>query len=209
MEFLFVLATIYGGMGLLATIVSSILIGALVLSVLFEKIEVISSLTLAILVAAWFYEPTNGLLLQAVANWDTVLVYFAAWFAIGGVWSVFKLWRYSSHLRSIFEAYQAEKLKGLDPSKLDREEKHSLAREIESYMRCHTKYGEGYPTQLSRIKGTITGWILYWPLNAIFYVVDEPIKRALVYVYERLGKVYTRIIDSHTASYRKQMESLN
>lgn len=208
MELLFSLEAIVSGMGMFAIIFGGILVGGLVLSILFEKFELIALLTGALLVAMFFYDPTYALLAQAAYNWDSLLVYIIGWFVVGGAWSVFKLWRYSASLSTAFESFQSEKLKGLDVTKMCPRAKSELVQEISNYMRCHTKYGEIYPTRLSNIKGVITGWIMYWPISAVLYVVDEPIKRVLIYVYERLGKVYSRIIDRHTESYRKQMSEL-
>ena len=41
----------------------------------------------------------------------------------------------------------------------------------------------------------ITGWITYWPWSALWTIIDEPVRKSVKYVWDRLASTYQRMSD--------------
>ncbi len=209
MEFLAAVGIIYAGMGVFTTLVACALLGGLCIAMAFEKIEAIATLSVVAVIALLVYGPTRDLLWAGAANWDTVLGYLAAYLLFGGLWSIFKFWRYMAYLKRRFDAYLEKKGKTVkDISTMSGSDRREFMSQLESHMTHGTKYGEVYPTRPSCIKGTITTWITYWPVSMLTYLFEEPIKRAVDFMYNTFTGIYTRISKIYSADF-EQLKSGN
>lgn len=51
-------------------------------------------------------------------------------------------------------------------------------------------------TNVTAYRSTLLVWITYWPLSAVWTVLNDPLRRLVTSIYDELQKVYARIADS-------------
>lgn len=45
-------------------------------------------------------------------------------------------------------------------------------------------------------KGKIIAWMTYWPMSALWTIINDPVRRMYDKIYRKLGKVYQKISDN-------------
>lgn len=108
--------------------------------------------------------------------WQTV-VYSAGYLLLGAGWSVVKWW-----------SYVGEKIRNLRANH-DRGFAHEP---WASFVARHE-----FTIDAGNYKSEISLWILFWPVNALWTIFDDPIRRIVRRIYVELQGVYKRITDYH------------
>jgi hypothetical protein len=122
----------------------------------------------------------NGLGLPALFRWVIehpvlTVTYVLIYIAIGAAWSVVKWWfAETNRLREFKENFARDY--GINPEKYAEQ----LAR------------AKSNPV---RYKSDITFWISFWPLSAVYTLLNDPVRRAARRIYAELQGVYQRITD--------------
>ena len=121
-------------------------------------------------------------------NWLLLAVMVVAYIGVGGGWSVVK-WYF--HCLALRDNYREEKSEFLTSNNISGD---TIPEELkESWKR---RIGYGYKTpQVRENKATILMWMTYWPFSAFWTLLNDPIKRAFKWVYNRLGGMLQGISD--------------
>lgn len=147
----------------------------------------------------------------------TAAVGLAAYFLAGAAWSVWKFYVYFKTKRDKYEELKrdfldAKKIKGSAiPTEMLREWYRWLhSRAHDSGLReCLDFSGGGYDADTGtgdlrcrftrpRVrdnKKRILTWMLYWPWSLLWYAVNDPVRKAFEFLFNRLKAVYQWVLD--------------
>jgi hypothetical protein len=100
-------------------------------------------------------------------NPTTVLLRCLAYIGIGVTWSIAKWYFYVLDLRDKYMTRSPEYRRDLYKSSTD--------------MQCN--------------KTRIINWMMYWPISAIWTLINQPFRRLFLYLYGRFEKVFVSITD--------------
>lgn len=136
--------------------------------------------------------------------WDTIrqdpwsiLVYLVGYVGVGVLWSFPKWWFY---VRKVRDAYLADMLKykvgnGLDPAqKLTPDQARDFTGRY-TYRPENRTWSQVLPIQVSQNKTKVLTWMVYWPTSMVWTIIDQPIKRAFLFMFEQVKGVYQAIGD--------------
>lgn len=103
-----------------------------------------------------------------------IALYVAGYFLSGAVWSVIKWWFHeTARVRDAKAEYA----------------KYHVGKKTWS------EFAEAYKKQAPRYHDDIKWWITLWPLNFLWTLLDDPIRRIARRIYEELRGVYDRITE--------------
>lgn len=161
-----------------------------------------SFLTIATIVffVAWYmFGDFGNVLTYIVQNPFSILFAIGVYLAAGAVWGVTKWWFFvngmareiQSAKRKFFEVqhnlpYTAD---AVIPEALKAQWKRFLDHEVKINLKS-------LPPKVSENKSRITTWMIYWPVSAIWTLVNDPVVRAFHAIYERLGGLMQNISNS-------------
>lgn len=117
----------------------------------------------------------------------TSVLWLAAYVAVGVVWSVVK-WRFllskilhlAQSLREKYDADEAQKWK-TETSFIE----HRLA--YDHSIHCTV------PPKAATFKTSIYCWLFYWPLSFIGTMIDNPLRNAMTWIYNRVTTSFDRM----------------
>lgn len=52
------------------------------------------------------------------------------------------------------------------------------------------------PLQVGEHKGRITAWMMFWPMSAVWTVINDPIRRSFAWAYNQVSGTFQRISDN-------------
>ena len=136
----------------------------------------------------------GGINLPALLIFNPVVMIFAlpAYIAAGLVWSLCK-WKFyiMGQRRKIEEVInEANEYYGARP-----EEKVNRSRFIHAGL---TKAGMDFPITAPKPgqhKTRIVSWMIWWPLSLVWTMLDDPLRRAFMALYERFSGLFQKISD--------------
>ena len=149
-----------------------------------------------LVLALWFLANINVFLL-AVLNPMVTLAVVAGYLALGSLWSVI---RWYIHVTNEVDRYQNTVLPRITADfatwvkNNDMDKRWSEADRKAEFA----KYAKGQfklPNP-AKSKDLILLWMIYWPMSAIWTLVNEPVVRFFKYVYSKLTNTYQRIVRS-------------
>jgi hypothetical protein len=132
---------------------------------------------LAVVAAFWaaiFFVTHLGIVTWTLAHpWRAVL-YVAGYFLIGAAWSIAKWW--FAETNRVRRAREIFNLGG-------------------TRAKSWAEYAEQQKTKVSYHKDDILLWITFWPLNGVWTLLNDPVRRAARRIYDELQGIYQRITD--------------
>ena len=116
-------------------------------------------------------------------NFDTFIAFAIAYFFVGTGWAVAKWWFYISKLARIVTRVKEDfyKRRNFEPTAtLTSEQYYQFMRDV----RDATKYRvTNIPPKVSEHKALITSWMTYWPISALWTLINDPIVRLFDSIY--------------------------
>jgi len=119
----------------------------------------------------------------AVHHPGKLSLYVLGYFVIGFVWSFVKWWLYVSTIADKCR----EKRKEFLESNKGQDDKDKWSRQV--YMNSLNK------PNLARSKKKISLWVMYWPVSAIWSLLDDFIKKMIRHLITKFQKIYQYISD--------------
>lgn len=173
--------------------VAVLFIGVCVSSERFGKATLCVLGTLLVLALFGNFNALNWLRDNPIRN---TLIGFAAYFAIGAVWSVAKWWFFVRRKR---EEYDEMKRRFLDAHKVSGD---AVPNHLKSSWREHLDRSTGFgrrspfPPRARDFKSKIIAWMTYWPWSMILTLVDDPIRKLFNAIFEAIQGAYQGISDN-------------
>src|SRR3989338_689617 len=142
-------------------------------------------------------------------NIGLLALYVLGYGIIGGVYSVFKWYRYSLITRERIKEVEKEFLvsKGIPGDVMSDE----LKLEWAEYFKSHNGYAFGGKSIENAIpqwhthKALLLQWVTYWPWSLVWTVINDPIRRFVRFIVRQLQQVYQHITDVVYADVRKNI----
>lgn len=110
-----------------------------------------------------------------IHNPSSIFYLGAFYLVLGTAWSFFKWYLHCRDERKRFDEWIEEEKKGTQ------------------------RYGPGSRPEkplASVNKARITGWMTFWPWSLVWFIINDPVRRAFNAIYDRLQGIYQRISDS-------------
>lgn len=125
----------------------------------------------------------------------------AGYVLVGVLWSFPKWWFYVHSIKDAYvKSLAAYKKTNRIPEnqKLDSQQIHefyySRSFEADGFFEPRRKYwGEIMPLQASKNKNKILVWMMYWPLSVLWTLINDPVRKAFMFVFEHVKGVYQLI----------------
>jgi len=112
-----------------------------------------------------------------------LLLYILGYFVVGFVWSFVKWWLY---VNTIADKCKEKRKEFLESNKgQDDKEKWSYTCRLNSLNK----------PDLAQSKKKISLWIMYWPVSAIWSILDDFIKKLIRHLITKFQKIYQYISD--------------
>lgn len=122
-----------------------------------------------------------------LASLPGIAVFLVAYFLIGACWSVVKWYFFTRVLR---EAY-GEALKTLIAKK-GSTDKASILNQMRAVL--HYRYPVlSIPPEPAEHTNRILTWIGHWPFSMLWTLINDPVRRIVRWLYQRLKNVYRAI----------------
>lgn len=165
---------------------------------------VITSMAFLLMLLTTYYESglffTIGLFVSAIimvgiitlpvvinfvmSNILMIVIGFVVYFIVGGIWSIFKWWRFNVDIKKQYDEI--------------------IAKNPNASMSAILNSFEGYayndiltiPPLASNMKSKIVMWIVSWPLSIITWILGDLIVSICNSIYDILGNVYSKITKS-------------
>lgn len=119
-----------------------------------------------------------------VAHFKIVLIGLILYFIAGGLWSIFKWWRFNVAVKNSYDEIISK-----NPSL----KMNNILYEIRAY---YMNKELTLPPRASNMKSTITLWIVSWPWSMVAWVLGDFVMEICTSIYKMLGNVYDRITKS-------------
>ena len=150
----------------------------LIVCAVFEKF---TPATVLAILAGVYYHFVFGSVFTAVANnYQHIIPFVAGYVALGVIWSYIKwvlfLLEFKRYRDNNWKAYLSSEAN--KPYKNLYEFKGTRINSI---------------PQASEYKSNIISWMCYWPISVIGTVVNDPIKKAFIFLYDVLANSYQRL----------------
>jgi hypothetical protein len=164
--------------------------------------------SLGIALVVWNYGPEIWGFVST--NPTNTIGFIVSYLVVGGVWSIIK-WR--SYIKPIFEKYKEIKVKfekvygkpsednwGHWVDKLNEDKRHIQVYDeyTESFTSCKTMEDvqDIVTPKASNKKTLLISWIGYWPISLLAMLLNNPLRRIFVGVYNLLSGIYDRLSGS-------------
>lgn len=131
----------------------------------------------------------------------------AGYFLAGSLWSVFKFRLYTGDLKTEFRDFKARWMSGngySDFSSIPEDILKGFRELAEGHMTRAARYRK-YPVAPADHKAEILFWMGWWPVSAVAWILDEPIRRLLDLCYRLFSGVYAKIAAEQSAEYMEAM----
>jgi len=117
----------------------------------------------------------KGAISYAIQNPVNVILIVLGYIVLGLAWSLVKWYLYLTNLRNYFQ------FKGLT---------------IDSYRRDKFKASEN--------KERILGWMMYWPMSISWTIINDPVRKIFMGIFNRFNGLFDRISDRITKDPEKK-----
>lgn len=120
----------------------------------------------------------------------TFVEYVAAYFIAGAAWSMLKWWLYLLGVREKYDSIRALWMQSHKMSSAA-----TIPDQLKNEWRAHVagRFSGKFPPQATDHKASIMLWISYWPVSSFWTLLNDPLKRIAVAIYNVMGNVYQRI----------------
>lgn len=119
-----------------------------------------------------------------ITNFKIVLIGLILYFIAGGLWSVFKWWRFNVAVKNRYDEI------------ISREPSAKMSDILYSIRKYFRNDELTLPPRASKMKTTITLWIVSWPWSMVAWVLGDFVMEICSSIYKILGNVYDRITKS-------------
>lgn len=119
-----------------------------------------------------------------IANFKIVLIGLILYFIAGGLWSIFKWWRFNVSIKNRYDEI------------IDSNPSEKMSDILYSIRVYYKNKDLTLPPRASKMKTTITLWIVSWPWSMIAWVLGDFVMEICTSIYKMLGNVYDRITKS-------------
>jgi hypothetical protein len=178
----------------------SLLVALFIVLVVLEERELITGGTFVALVILWVASQPYGGIAAIFAAIKTspiwIAVGFVAFIAAGVVWAFFK---WSLYVGDAVKVFQYLKVEFMGLSKIETESEILVPAFIEWLNRRSTysainisKLEDVIPSATTK-KKKITSWIMLWPASAVWFLVNDPVRRAAEWVFEKIKGAFEAI----------------
>jgi hypothetical protein len=185
----------------------AILVLAVVITVFSEEDGVKATVTLVV----------GALFLQFIAKFDllgllrhepfTLAFYGLLYVALGFGFACAKWWRYAKKQRRAYDRLRAAffKKNKIEGDELPPEYKERFFEALKSSYKPNSRGFEHYSDQgdadpvipdITKNKAAFIRWMTYWPLNLLFTLLNDPVRRLFEWLYEVAGKKMQDIANS-------------
>lgn len=184
---------LYAAYGIAFVIFVTVVVIAEITSLEFEKGSAATwTLLLAALVVA--------IMERAHLSWGGILaalpgvaLFVIAYFAIGACWSVVKWYFFTRMLREAYDAARKKVIleKGIAAGR----DKVLVVRQLRENLHYTYRYGSDLiiPPDPSQHTSRILTWIGHWPFSLLWTLINDPVRRMVKAIYQRLKNVYRAI----------------
>jgi hypothetical protein len=125
----------------------------------------------------------------------TILYYVAGYIGVGILWGIVKWFFYCLKQRDKYEALR----------KLYTEEGKPFNKETFKRLAGY-QYNEGdFPPNIKEHKGRVVFWMAYWPVSALWWVLNDPLTRLYNMLYHRLAVVFDGISKKMFSKYENEL----
>ncbi len=116
-----------------------------------------------------------------------LLMYFLGYLGLGVIWGFIKWISYSFQMKDEFLEFKKNYVEYVraDKTVITAERKFSL-------INYSCEQDTAAPPA-SRHKSKIICWMTYWPWSAVWTIINDPVKRFFVFVYNRIGGLFDKI----------------
>lgn len=138
-----------------------------------------------------------------------LILYVLGYFATGFVWSFVKWWLFVNTLADKYQAEKTEFLANFTPREsavprtyfVSSDGRTEQQREWESVVDRHHLQ----KPVATRYKGSITVWVMYWPISVVWSLLDDFIKKLVRHIVTMFQKFYQLISDSAFKKFEKDI----
>lgn len=127
----------------------------------------------------------SAILAFVTANIIYILLGAVIFFMIGGLWSVFRWWRYVVNIRDAFIVFRDEQLEN-NPS-------YTQADLVSKFVSYGPTDITSFPPRASANQSKICMWILLWPFSVVHWIFADLMSSVVKYIAQSLTSVYARI----------------
>ncbi len=117
----------------------------------------------------------------------TLLTYFLGYLGLGVVWGFIKWISYSFQMKDKFLEFKQSYVEYV------RADKTVITAEQEFSLFNYSCRQDTAAPQASNNKSKIIRWMTYWPWSAVWTIINDPVKRFFVFVYNRVGGLFDKI----------------
>lgn len=108
--------------------------------------------------------------------------------AVGAMWCIAKWISFVYWVRDVYDAKLAAMV-SKRPDGQPTEDDRSVAKN------AAVGFANKLPPQIAEYRQEILVWIIYWPFSMIWTILNDPVRRMAVFVYQRIGGLLQAISD--------------
>lgn len=190
--------------------IASIILGCL-LAIEAENLGGAISVIVVGLISFFFFGGLKSAFLWIIANPGLPIACFVGYFIIGAIWSIAKWFLFVSNINSEYIELKKEWLldHNIDITKslvipLDLKEKwEAFLRKEKMYSRIYDFVFGNF--RVKDFKSLITMWIGLWPVSALWTIIDDPIRKLIVRIYNSISRIYESILNKYQSEIKKDI----
>lgn len=151
-----------------------------------------------ILLMAWVGNISPLAMITQHGFWSALAIF--GYFVIGVVWSLVKWKFYVMSQRRKIDLLKIQHREAMELNrKLYQDRKnYDFAEEALSVWLelCRKNSISDRAPKVSEHKAQIIGWMSYWPVSLVWTMINDPVRRAFVAIYDALGTSFQKISDN-------------
>lgn len=136
----------------------------------------------------------------AVQNPFNVTAIIGAYMVAGVVWSLAKWGFYVRRLRTIYEETRARFLRNHSATDF------SDPQLRKSFLREHPGIDDYVRPAIADNKHRVILWMSYWPISAVWTIINDPLKQFFLWAYTNLGFLFDAITKSISGKYADELK---
>lgn len=112
---------------------------------------------------------------------------FLAYFLLSIIWAFIKWYMFSVAAKESYQNFRDSFISRLGRPFDVVQDKHKLASEFSRYYQHHHRYGETVPPAPADNAGRIVMWMILWPVDLVWSIINDPVVRLLYWTVDRIG----------------------
>ncbi len=179
-------------------LVSAIVFLVVVALVENEK-EIFAGFLLIGTIAAFYFLGNHGILTWALSNPLHLLYYALGYFGAACCWGIAKWTLFVHNQNDKYQEAKARFLKDNKATELTAKLKKQWTEHVEEGYYPKNSYSYDridfiYPAPEARDhKSRIVAWMTYWPWSAFWTILNDPVRKAMRFIYNRISGVLNKI----------------